>query len=453
VLGKTNTIEQASAACQSDLASITGRHMNINTLCKPTAIAAVLATGFAVPPGGVLAAGAAQVGPLFEIATGVDGGSPLIARGAGGSYVAAWSASGHANAQTFNADGTPASSPFQIALSPFQSGHAPLAMDKDGDFVSVWFEYNPENSKLQPYAGKVYAQRYASDGAPQGTAITVASVTDGYGLRGTIQVAMDDDGDFAVAWTERISHAPVQFAYFVIEAQSSKTYAKVYKANGQVRTAQTAVNKVATKYCRTIMLAPPVCFNYDVLKGLAMNGKGDLVMVFDVERSGAQQETTSARTFNLQLKPLSNPLTLTGVDSFDGVGIDAASNFSIAWNDSSSTYVSRYSVNGASLGTTGPIGTSVNPTLSVTPAGAFAVTWDAAGPSGSSFAKHAQYFNKDGTANGAPFLIDDGIAQQNLSNTAAGIDANGNLVTMWTSVLPDDTDRIVGRSVTAPPLN
>jgi hypothetical protein len=422
--------------------------MHINTLHKPLAIAAVLATGSAALP-----AAAAQVGPLFEIAAGVDGGSPLIARGAGGSYVAAWPASGHANAQTFNADGTPASSSFQIALSPFQSGHAPLAMDKDGDFVSVWFEYNPDNSKLLPYAGKVYAQRYAHDGTPQGAAIKVASVTDGYSLRGTIQVAMDDDGDFAVAWTERKSRAPVQFAYFVIEAQSSKTYAKVYKANGQVRTPLTAVDKVATKYCRTIVLAPPVCFNYNVLEGLAMNGTGDLVMVFDVERSGAQQKTTSARTFDLQLKPLSDSLTLTGAGSFNVVGNDAPGNLSNVWNDSSSTYVSRYAVTGSSLGTTGPIGSSVDPTLSVTPSGAFAVTWDVSGSGGSSFEKHAQYFNKDGTANGAPFVIDDGIAQQNLPNTAAGADADGNLVTIWTSIQSDNTNSIVGRSVAAPPLN
>ncbi len=430
--------------------------MNINSWSKPTAIAAVLATGFAALPGGVLAATAPQVGSLFEIATGTDGGPPVIARGAGGSYVAAWDASaetgGHSNAQTFNADGTPASSPFQIASSPFQSGFAPLAMDKNGNFVDVWFEYNSGNSTKQPYAGKVYAQRYASNGAPQGAPIVVAS-SDGYALRGTIQVAMDDDGDFAVAWTERKDQTVLSLAYLVIEAQGSKTYATVYKANGQVSKAKTAVNTVATKYCRTIALAPPACFNFDVLKGLAMNGKGDLVMVFDVERAASQQATTSVRTFDLQLKPLSNSLTLAGVASFDVVGIDAASNFSIAWNDSSSTYVSRYSVSGSSLGTTAPIGTSVNPTLSVTPAGAFAVTWNVAGSSGSSFEKHAQYFNKDGPVNSAPFLIDDGIAQQNQSNTAAGIDANGNLVTIWTSILPGGANGIVGRSVTAPPLN
>ena len=67
-----------------------------------------------------------------------------------------------------------------------------VATDSDGDFVVGWIDEDSTG-----YALKV--QRYDDMGAPDGAAITVA--TDGIQYQtGRISIDLDDDGDFAIAW-------------------------------------------------------------------------------------------------------------------------------------------------------------------------------------------------------------------------------------------------------------
>jgi hypothetical protein len=68
-----------------------------------------------------------------------------------------------------------------------------VAMDGDGDFVVAWQSFTQDGSDHG-----VYAQRYDSNGNPQGSEFRVNTHTIGNQLYPS--VAIDTDGDFVVAW-------------------------------------------------------------------------------------------------------------------------------------------------------------------------------------------------------------------------------------------------------------
>ncbi|MGL5095861.1 MAG: hypothetical protein ACRDD1_09745, partial [Planctomycetia bacterium] len=71
--------------------------------------------------------------------------------------------------------------------------HATVAMDDDGDFVVAWTSYNQDGD------GKgVYAQRYNSTGGRQGGEFRINTTT--VGNQRSPAASMDDDGDFVVSW-------------------------------------------------------------------------------------------------------------------------------------------------------------------------------------------------------------------------------------------------------------
>jgi hypothetical protein len=84
----------------------------------------------------------------------------------------------------------------------------------------------------------------------------------------------------------------------------------------------------------------------------------------------------------------------------------------------------------------------------VAPSGAFAVAWEAGGGE-----IDARYFNADGSAEGASFVIDPGPAQANetFSSPKAALDASGHLVAVWIDdTSGGTTSTIVGRTVSGP---
>ncbi|EQD74405.1 hypothetical protein B1A_04481, partial [mine drainage metagenome] len=75
--------------------------------------------------------------------------------------------------------------------------HPAVAMDATGDFVVAWKGYNPS------FHYGVYAQRFAADGAAQGTNFLVPPLTPAvsstaFGIAASPSVALDATGDFVV---------------------------------------------------------------------------------------------------------------------------------------------------------------------------------------------------------------------------------------------------------------
>jgi hypothetical protein len=426
---------------------------------KLTAGAAALAAMAPLAAPGVASASTpAQPGPLFVVAQAGNvpsyvrtWGSPLVVRNAAGHTVVAYQAYdsdgiNRTTAQVLNADGSPAGAAFNIGTRGFG---ASLAMDKDGDFVAAWYD----SAQGSYYGNTVYAQRYNAAGVAQGNPIKIATVKGGalnLSHLAAVKVAMDDDGDFTVAWTRIESFGiPIGYAKLVL-SEGSKTYAEVRRPSGSILKFPTVVDSVSPRLF-TVSYHDNPYFNADVIDGLAMNGKGNAVMAFDVWRN-AEAQTGHALLLGPALSSKSSLLTLTDVSgTYDGVGIDASGNFDVAWEDAS-IYVSRYASDGSPLGATPAIAAVdalERATLSVAPSGEFAVSWGAAGDT-ESYVKRAQYFHADGTADGASFVIDDGATYQNTADMAAGIDGLGNLLAVWTTMPNSSTVAVVGRTVTAP---
>ena len=147
------------------------------------------------------AAGVAQGGEFRVNATTANTQSaPAVAMRADGGFVVAW----HSNdqdgdafgiyAQRYDAAGNPQGGEFRVnATTASTQGFPSVAMDADGDFVVTWQSYLQDGSGYG-----IYAQRYDAAGNAQGGEFRVNVVT--ANRQTTSSVAMDADGDFTVTW-------------------------------------------------------------------------------------------------------------------------------------------------------------------------------------------------------------------------------------------------------------
>ncbi|MBU1628294.1 S8 family serine peptidase, partial [bacterium] len=125
---------------------------------------------------------------------------PTIAMNFSGNFVITWASmkqdgtSSGVFAQRFNKDGTPAGKEFQVnTYTAYDQWEPSVVMDKDGNFVIAW------SSKYQDdYGFGIYAKRFDSQGNPLGDEFRVNT----YWKRNQItpSVAMDNDGNFVIAW-------------------------------------------------------------------------------------------------------------------------------------------------------------------------------------------------------------------------------------------------------------
>jgi hypothetical protein len=125
-------------------------------------------------------------------------GLPTIDLDADGDFVVSWSSAAQDGSlygifgQRFSAAGAKLGPEFQINTTFTYSQLTPkVGVDSDGDFVVVWYTI---------YMGTidVLGQRFSSTGAPQGAEFAVNSYRPG--AQYFPAIAVDEDGDFVVAW-------------------------------------------------------------------------------------------------------------------------------------------------------------------------------------------------------------------------------------------------------------
>ncbi|MEZ0369023.1 MAG: hypothetical protein ACAI44_08075 [Candidatus Sericytochromatia bacterium] len=194
--------------------------------------------------------------PINAYTTQIQGG-PVVAIDADGDFVVAWSGVKQIESnidifgRRFNSQGVPQGDEFMInSYTTLQQGRSVVSMDADGDFVVVWTSYfgqdgsnggvfgqrydsrgNVLNSEFrvnsyttnqqtgqavqmdadgnfivvweslgQDGSGSgIFAQRYNRGGSPQGSEFRVNSITSG--AQSSPDVALDEEGNFTVAWT------------------------------------------------------------------------------------------------------------------------------------------------------------------------------------------------------------------------------------------------------------
>ena len=124
---------------------------------------------------------------------------PVVAMAADGDFAVAWQSLGQDKldfdavyVQRFNADGSKAGTEFSVnPTADYSLSNPAIAMDASGDFVVVWQHYDGDSQG-------VYGQRYHADGTSIGSIFKVnTNIVD---AQTNPAVAMDADGDFVVTW-------------------------------------------------------------------------------------------------------------------------------------------------------------------------------------------------------------------------------------------------------------
>ena len=131
---------------------------------------------------------------------------PSVGMDADGDFVVAWQSPGSAGTDTddsiqgqrYASDGSTAGAEFQVNTFTMSSQSQPaVAVDADGDFVVVW--QSTGSGDTDSSGESIQGQRYASDGSTVDAEFQVNTYTT-YDQR-LPSAAIDDDGDFVVAWT------------------------------------------------------------------------------------------------------------------------------------------------------------------------------------------------------------------------------------------------------------
>ena len=145
----------------------------------------------------------APLGPQFRVNTFTLANKkyPAVASDPGGNFVVAWMSyyqDGFFDwgiyAQRFASTGAPIGGEFRVnTFIPGNQGRPSVASDAAGNFVVVWQSYQQDGS----FYG-VFGQRYASTGAPLGGEFRVNTLVPGFQWHA--KVASDAAGNFVVAW-------------------------------------------------------------------------------------------------------------------------------------------------------------------------------------------------------------------------------------------------------------
>lgn len=100
-------------------------------------------------------------------------------------------------AQRYKADGTPQGNEFQVNTTTTNDQYRPsIGLAEDGDFVITWMSEDQDGDQ-----GGVYAQRYNADGTPQGSEFKVNSTVSNN--QGDPSVGVAEENSFVIAWVSK----------------------------------------------------------------------------------------------------------------------------------------------------------------------------------------------------------------------------------------------------------
>lgn len=284
-----------------------------------------------------------------------------------------------------------------------------IAMDNNGDYVVAWASVLPGSSQNQ-----IRAQRYTASGAAQGTEIQVSSVTASYA---SPAVAMDNNGDFVIAFSN-----------------NSGVFAQRFNSSGAALGTQMAISAPDAN-----LIADPK---------VAMDASGDFVVAW-TEMTQAGSGLIFARRINSAGLPQGNQFQVGGqipaVSSIEvGVAANAQGAFVVTWLDNNSQgsdefLAQRFDATGAALGAEIFVnavftGSFKNPSIAMDAAGDFVISWmrfstlnTQQGGIGGTYGVYAQTFNAAGTPK-AGMLV-----SANAQNASVAMDAAGDFVVAWQS--------------------
>ncbi|MDH3593418.1 MAG: VCBS repeat-containing protein [Rhodospirillales bacterium] len=364
---------------------------------------------------------------------------PAVATAPDGDYVVVWQSQGQDGdlygvfAQRFDAAGTALGPEFPVNAATTKGQRNPaVAMDADGDFVVAW-----ESGQGTTY--DIFARRFDAAGTPlDANEFQVNTTTTN--VQRVPAVAMDDAGNFVVAW-EGLG----------LDGSFNAVFARRYDAAGGALGGEFQVNTHTT----LSQEMPAVAMDFD----------GDFVVAW---QSG-EQDGDFYGVFVRRYDAAGNPLDVsevqvnnftTGSQQNPAVAMDFDGNFVVAWRsdqqdgDNFGVFVKRFDAAGTALDgadiqvNVTTTGSQTNPAVAMDFDGDFVVAWHGDGL-GDGFGIFARRFDAAGTALGGEFLVNTVTAQAQTS-PAVAMDADGDFVVAWESYVFPTTIEVFAQRFQGP---
>jgi hypothetical protein len=375
---------------------------------------------------------------------------PDVAVAPNGNFVITWSSTGQDGseegvyAQRYNSAGVAQGAEFRVnTYTTYSQTDSAIAMDSSGNFTIVWQSGSAaDNPSPAPQDGSsygVYFRRYNSAGTALSGEVRANGTTTSF--QGTPSIAMDNSGNFIVAWT-----------YVTVDLflnTNAEVYARRFSNSGTALSSEFRVNQSTTRE----QFFPEV----------AMDNVGNFVVTWASNHDdGVTLRTnTFARRYNNANTPVAqggefriNTYT-SGEQFLHSVAMDGAGNFVVAWSSGVSpsvgnpsleqdgslygVYAQRFTSAGATSGSEFRVnnyttGNQFFPSVAMNrTTGNLVISWGSAGQDGSSYGNYARRYqqNQAPTANaGSPYTISEGNSL--VLNASASSDPEGQPLTyIW----------------------
>jgi hypothetical protein len=330
------------------------------------------------------ASSGAPLGPEFRVNTYTTSNQfgPAVASDASGNFVVVWASQlqdGSAFGifgQRYASTGAPAGPEFRINTYTTGSQFIPAVSAADtGTFVVAWM--SPDGS----YYG-IFAQRYASTGAPIGPEFRVNTYTTAY--QAVPRIASDPAGNFVVVW----GSAGQDGSYYGIFGQR-------FASSGAPVGAEFRVNTYTT--------------GDQTVSEVDSDGAGNFVVVWQSSFQDGSGQGIFGQRFAASGAPAGPEFrvnTNTALDqSREAVALDSSGNFVVAWQSANQdgsgngVFGQRYAATGTTLGPEFRVNTYVTndqtgPSVAADNAGDFVVVWTSSGQDGSNYGVFGQRYSQ-----------------------------------------------------------
>ena len=329
---------------------------------------------------------------------GVD--TPVVAHDANGDFVVVWKEYNDSDpdniyARRYAQNGQALGNAFRVNPSTSRQSAPDVAMDDLGNFVVTYECYEDGDFR------GICASRYDSSGASLGSSFVVNTTTTGF--QDVPKVAMDNAGNFVVAWEDDDS----------IDMQR-------YDSSGAPQGSEVSVTNISRKF------------------DIAMDSDGDFVVAwrgggsYGTHEILAQRYNSSGGTEGSIFQVQDTVYRIEDIE----VGMDDSGQFVVAWDEETNSddprvvFARRFDNSGSAQGSDFVVASSSNtqdqPSVSMNGAGQFVVSYRlGVGPIS------AQRYDSSGTPQGALIEVP---AYYTGDNPSVSVDDTGSFVVVWEQV-------------------
>lgn len=376
------------------------------------------------------------VGSEFAINTYTTGAqfAPSIGMDDGGNFVVSWTSSGQDGsdfgifARRFDANGVAVTGEISVnTYTPRNQQASTVAMDDNGNFVVAWESYGQENTDFATYRYGVYARRYDVSGAPQGTEflVNVGTTND----QRAPSVAMDPSGNFVVAFQTYFDGSSEGILFRRFDAAGA--------AQGGDVMATSPVS--ATSYAQTN-------------PAIAMDGSGNFVIAWESNGQDGSGNGIFAQHFNPSGLALGSEIVVNTTAAGDqvrpAVAMSVAGDAAIAWQGDDGSfegiYAQRYEqelpppleFDDEVQVHTYTTGTQEHPSVGVGTSGDIVVVWQSLDQDGDGYGIFGQRYSAQGVAQGLEFRINS-FTTGHQTLPIVSVNAQGGFIVVWQSADAD----------------